>query len=40
MGPNPEGDSERDWRRFRRALVFFFICLGISVSLFAIGLYH
>jgi hypothetical protein len=34
----PDGDSAPEWQRFRRALLFFLACL--SVSLFAIGLYH
>lgn len=29
-----------DWRRLRRALLFFLVCLAVSVALFAIGLYH
>jgi hypothetical protein len=34
----PNGDP--DWRRLRRAAVFFVACLAVSIGLFVIGLYH
>lgn len=33
-------DHDPDWRRLRRALAFFLVCLSVSGALFTIGLYH
>ncbi len=31
---------QAEWRRLRRAIVFFLGCLAVLVALFMIGLYH
>ncbi len=34
-------DSQQaEWRRLRRAIVFFVGCLAVLVALYMIGLYH
>lgn len=29
-----------EWRRFRRALLFFVVCLAVVVGMFLVGSYH
>lgn len=44
MGTSVTADHRRDvdpdWRRLRYGIAFFVMCLAVSVSLFAMGLYH
>ncbi len=39
-GRHDDADLGAEWRRLRRAALFFAVCLAVVVVLGAVGLYH
>ena len=40
MSRDGDADMAAEWRRLRRAAIFFAVCLTVVVVLGAVGLYH